>query len=130
MRSVFLVALLAIVGCSKDQPKPGVATSPPIKPTVAEVQPTKPMPLTVPARKVYEREEFRNLVFGKTKEEIAALIGKADKTDHAVLGNSYVAVWTYAKITQDKFSKNPDESTVLTFGAETDGKPVVSQVMP
>lgn len=114
MKRLILVSLL-LAGC-KDSPKPSSPTQPPPVPTVAAVA-KETVPLaTKPEPKVYTREEFRNLVWGKTKYEVVKAVGKADKTEDRPIGNEYLPVWSYYRITQDPFAKNPDSVVEITFG--------------
>lgn len=73
----------------------------------------RPVPKNL-AKKVYEREELRNLLIGRTKEEVVMLLGNPDRTEDTGK-NSIDADWTYYDVTFDKASGNKDSITSVNF---------------
>jgi hypothetical protein len=69
-------------------------------------------PSTAPAAKgVYSRQEFRDLVTGKTPDEVLAAVGKPDATTE-VPGQTN---WTYNKRTKDPVTGKMDLFAVVVF---------------
>lgn len=74
----------------------------------AETRPTQ----TEPANKLYTRDEFRQLLMGKTADEVIQLIGKPKSTSDTPDRNP---MWLYRGITYDPLAKNTDISTYVYF---------------
>lgn len=87
MRALLLCLPLLLTGCAV-----GVTTT-----------------LAKPEVKVYDREDFKKLVLGKTKQEVLDLLGKPDTTGQAGSSDS----WSYLKRTRDSVTGKVDGRTVL-----------------
>jgi len=62
-------------------------------------------------KRVYTRQEFRELVMGKTPDEVIAAVGKPDRT--ADDDNSQV--WRYDERTRDPVTGKADDNTHVYF---------------
>lgn len=71
--------------------------------------------------KIYERQEFKKLIWGKTKEEVKELIGKPNRTSYQKDAGDNMLTWHYDGITKDKDAVEVDETTVIWFSSN-DGK--------
>ena len=65
------------------------------------------------AKKVYDREELRKAVVGKTEAEVKALLGVPDRT-RELAGDD---VWVYPKIARDPITGKIDSETSILFTA-------------
>lgn len=79
-------------------------------------------------KKIYTREEFKKLVYGKTQEEVKKELGTADRTGFRNIGIERFAVWEYDAIVKDKDAKELDEITLVWFNGTVDGKVTVGRV--
>lgn len=64
-----------------------------------------------PGPKVYERDEFRAAVEGKTQDEVLKLLGKPDQTSDTGPDSD----WDYRERTYDRVSGKTDFSVRLVF---------------
>ena len=69
--------------------------------------------------KIYERQEFKKLVWGKTTEEVKTLVGKPNRTSYEKDAGDLMLVWHYDGITKDKDALETDEVTRIWFYSST-----------
>ncbi len=93
MRAVLLVVLFA-VGCGK----PGGKTD-------GEALGKQPV------RKTYTRDQFRQLVIGKTPDEVIKAVGKPDRTQDF----AGTRAWYYDRITTDPITGKVDRTSQVIF---------------
>lgn len=63
------------------------------------------------AKKVWDREDLKKAVIGKTTEEVKAVLGVPDKTSEA----DNAKYWTYFEVSRDPVTGKTDKSTTLFF---------------
>lgn len=68
---------------------------------------------TEPAKKTWTRQEFRDMLMGKTKEEVLSLAGKPYETVEPGEGN----YWMYDGITIDPINGKTDSLTWVRFNS-------------
>src|SRR5262245_38761349 len=71
------------------------------------------LPVAKPgARRLYMRQEFKNLVMGKTAEGVLAAVGKPDATTE-----NGTQTWIYRRATRDPFTGKVDGAVYVDFNA-------------
>lgn len=95
MRYVVLLVLVLAVGCEKP------ATTSDLRTVDGKEQ----------ARKTYTRDQFRDLLVGKTPDEVVKAVGKPDRT-HDIAGR---IVWHYDGMTTDPATGKPDRTAQVIF---------------
>jgi outer membrane protein assembly factor BamE (lipoprotein component of BamABCDE complex) len=64
-----------------------------------------------PEKKIYTRNEFRNLVVGKTGDEVLRAVGKPESTQDMGSGQ----YWYYREMTKDPVTDKIDASAQVIF---------------
>ena len=68
-------------------------------------------------KKVYTRAEFKNLVVGRSKEQIKQLLGKPEKTTE-LNSVEYNLVWHYKNVTKDPDAEKIDPDANILFDVQ------------
>lgn len=66
---------------------------------------------TATGPKIYEREEFKAAVEGKSQDEVLKLLGKPDRTSDTGPDSD----WDYQELTYDKLTGKKDTSVRIVF---------------
>lgn len=89
-----------------DEPRPAAAARPDPRPD--------PGP-SAPAKKIWDREEFRRNTTAVGKDHVLKTVGKPDRTHE----NGSEAVWYYDGATRDPVTGKVDQTAVVTLAGET-----------
>lgn len=76
----------------------------------------RPAGWTAPGHHVYDREEFRDLLLGKSPDEVLAAVGRPESTQdtrHAFVGHQQN--WYYRNVTRDPVTGEVDRSVQVNF---------------
>jgi outer membrane protein assembly factor BamE (lipoprotein component of BamABCDE complex) len=95
-------------------------TSGPMEPVVkgAGKKPLPPGDMSLKAN-VWTRTEFKNLVMGKTPDEVMKAIGKPESTNE---GDEKYRYWYYRSITKDEITGKVDLTTNIVFRSDDPAK--------
>ena len=105
MRYLLLAVISLSIGCSSDRPV--------ILPTGSSLSTLTYPPNVVMARKTYSREKFKELVLGKTEEDVIKVVGKPDKK---IDGTNELS-WLYFDTTKEPGTSKVDSFATVYFKA-------------